>query len=165
MPFGYVRTAILFVLLTMGSAAFAHSTATGIVKERMDSMKAIGKATKSIVAMMQGKQEYDAAAIATAAASIKDHSGEGLLTKFPEDSLDPPSEALPAIWEDWVTFKTLIEDLRREAALLETVAPNGPEGFGTALAYKDDRTQPAGPVATRLLKTCKSCHENFRKED
>jgi cytochrome c556 len=165
MPFRYLSAAFLVVLLTAGTAAYAHSTATGIVKERMDSMEIIGEATKSIVAMMQGKQDYDPAAVSAAAASIKQHSGEGLLKKFPEGSLDPPSEALPAIWDDWVTFKTLVEDLRREAALLETVAPNGPEGFGAALAYKDDRTQPAGPVATRLLKTCKSCHDNFRKEE
>lgn len=165
MPFDYLRAASLIVLMAAGSAAYAHSTATGIVKERMDSMKVIGKATKSIVAMMQGKQDYDPAAVSSAAASIKEHGGERLLTKFPEDSLDPPSEALPAIWENWVTFKTLVEDMRREAALLETVAMNGPEGFGTALPYTDDRMQSAGPVATRLLKTCKSCHDKFRKED
>ncbi|RVU37971.1 cytochrome c [Hwanghaeella grinnelliae] len=165
MSFGFLRAAFFIVLLTAGSAAFAHSTATGIVKERMESMKAIGKATKSIVAMMQGKQDYDPTAISAAAASIKEHGGEGLLAKFPKDSLDPPSEALPAIWQDWVTFKTLNEDLRREAALLETVAANGPEGFGTVVTYTDDRAQPAGPVATRLLKTCKSCHDKFREED
>ena len=157
--------AAALILLAAGTAAHAHSNATGAVKERMEAMKAIGKATKSIVSMMQGKQDYNATAVASAASAIEDHAGESLLHKFPEGSLDAPTEALPVIWEDWVTFKTSVEDLRREAALLTVVADNGPDGFGETTPYVEDRSQPAGPVATRLLKTCKGCHDTFRKED
>ena len=157
--------ATALALVVGASAVHAHSNATGIVKERMDAMKTIGKAAKTIVAMMRGEAEYDAAAIAEAAAVIKTHSGEALLHKFPEGSLDPPSEALPAIWIDWVGFKTQLEELRREAVLLEGVAANGPEGFGEEMAYVQDLDQPAGPVATRLVKSCKTCHDKFRKDD
>lgn len=161
----FMTGAVLFAFLALGAAAHAHSTATGIVKERMDAMKAIGKATKSIVEMMQGKQDYDPVAVAASAAVIEEHGGDSLLHQFPEGSLDDPTEALPVIWEDWVEFKTLVEDLRREAVLLKTVAENGPAGFGETIPFVEDRSQPAGPVATRLLKTCKDCHDTFREEN
>ncbi|WP_425403378.1 c-type cytochrome [Hwanghaeella sp.] len=157
--------ALVLILIAAGSAAHAHSTATCVVKDRMDAMVSIGKATKSIVAMMRGKQGYDPERLTAAANRILLHGGESLLEKFPEGSLDPPSEALPEIWEDWVTFKTLVEEMRREALLLKTVAPNGSEGFGETVSYSDDPAQPAGPVATRLVKTCKNCHEQFRQEE
>lgn len=161
------RTAAVIFLssLALGAVAHAHSNATGVVKERMEAMKAIGKSTKTIVSMMQGKQDYDVDAIAAAAGDIADHAGESLLHQFPKGSLDTPTEALPAIWEDWATFKSMVEELRREAVLLQAVADNGPEGFGETVAYAEDPSQPAGPVATRLLKTCKGCHDKFRKDD
>ena len=166
MTFRFNTVAAAFLLLlASGTVAQAHSNATGVVKERMEAMKAIGKATKSIVAMMRGKQDYDAASVAAAAGSIAEHGGDDLLLQFPKGSLDAPTEALPVIWEEWVAFKTQVEDLRREAVLLQTVAGNGPAGFGETVPYTEDRSQPAGPVATRLLKTCKECHSKFRKED
>lgn len=165
MSFRKLKCVLIPVLLVAGATAFAHSSATGIVKERMDAMKAIGEATKIIAAMMQGKQAYDAAVVASAATSIEHHAGSGLLDQFPEGSLDAPTEALPVIWDDWVGFKSGVEDLRREAALLASVAGNGPDGFGETAVYTDDRSQPAGPVATRLLKTCKGCHDKFREDD
>ena len=51
------------LLLAVPLASAAHSGATGIVKERMDAMKDIGRATKLVAAMFQGKQPYDAAAV------------------------------------------------------------------------------------------------------
>ncbi len=165
MPSRFMTVAVLFAFLALGATAHAHSTATGIVKERMDAMKAIGRATKSIVAMMQGKQDYDPGAVVAAAAEIEEHGGESLLRQFPDGSLDDPTEALPVIWEDWLEFKMLVEDMRREAVLLKAVADNGPGGFGNTIPYVEDRSQPAGPVATRLLKTCKMCHDKFRREE
>lgn len=163
-----LRRALFVTVLALtaaGSVAYAHSDATGIVKERMEAMMAIGKATKSIVGMIRGGEEYDAEAVAAAAAAIEGHADETLLSKFPEGSLDAPSEALPLIWEEWAEFKSYFEDMRREAALLQTVAENGPDGFGETVDYAEDPTQPAGVVATRLLKTCKTCHDKFRQED
>lgn len=160
-----ITFAAAMVFLAAGPVVYAHSTATGIVKERMEAMKVIGKATKSIAAMMQGKQDYDGPTVAAAAEAIEIHAGETLLRKFPEGSLDAPSEALPVIWDDWSAFKTRLEELRREAGLLTVVAGNGPAGFGEAEPYVEDPTQPAGPVATRLLKTCKACHDKFRQAD
>ncbi len=158
---------ILPVLFVAGFAvtAFAHSTATGIVKERMESMKAIAQASKTVAAMMQGKRAYDPELVAEAGKVISQHSGQSLLKKFPEGSLDKPTEALNDIWRDWAGFSDLALALGREAQLLSKVAKNGPSGFSDDSAYSDDPNQPAGRVAKRMLKTCKGCHTKFRKDN
>ena len=49
------KTTIVAAVLIAGTAvtAFAHSGATGIVKERMDAMLAMGKAVKTVAPMMR----------------------------------------------------------------------------------------------------------------
>ena len=44
------RSFAIFAAICLGTAVFAHANATGIVKERMDGMKAISKAMKTVLA-------------------------------------------------------------------------------------------------------------------
>lgn len=53
---------------------FGHDGATGVVKERMDTMKSIGKAMKGLSAMVKGERAYDAAEVKTLATSIQSKS-------------------------------------------------------------------------------------------
>ena len=52
------------VTLVSAQAVMGHSGATGVIKERMDLLMAMGKGMKPIVAMMKGKQAYEADLIA-----------------------------------------------------------------------------------------------------
>lgn len=155
----------VFLLSAVPLAAAAHSGATGIVKERMDAMKDIGRATKVVAAMFQGKQPYDAATVQTAADVIAGLAGEAMTDKFPAGSTDHPSEALPEIWRDWKQFERLAMSLRREAEQVSALAANGPAGFGKTEPFENAADAPAGPAATRMLATCKACHRQFRKDD
>ena len=47
------------VVSAIAATAFAHSGATGIVKERMDGMSALGETIKALVPMMRGEGTYD----------------------------------------------------------------------------------------------------------
>jgi len=110
---------------TAATAALAHSGATGIVKERMDGMSAMGDVVKNIAAMMRGDKPYDAAAVRDGATVIASHSGEAMTRLFPEDSGGKPSEARPEIWSDWDTFSNLADRLAVLAEALEGAAENG----------------------------------------
>jgi cytochrome c556 len=117
------------IIIVSSGVALAHSGATGIVKERMDLMDSIGKSMKTITEMFQGEKPYDAAAVREAASFIGAHGGEQMTRLFPEGSIQPPSESLPAIWQDWERFSELSSDLSKYADALAKAADN-PRGAG-----------------------------------
>ncbi|WP_421880422.1 c-type cytochrome [Pacificispira sp.] len=108
-----------------GGTAFAHSGATGVVKERMDAMMSMGKSMKAVAAMMRGEVAYDADAVREAAALIKQHSGDAMTELFPEGSTGHPSEAKPEIWSKWDEFSDLAGRLAVYADGLALAADNG----------------------------------------
>lgn len=139
--------AICFALLGAG-AVLAHSGATGIVKERMDAMKAIGKAMKSLGAMAKGEAAFDAGKVGAASKTISDHAGE-FDRLFPDTKASRKShvtEAAPAIWTDKPAFLALAKDLVEAAGALETVGARA----------------ELGAQMKALGATCKGCHEKFR---
>ncbi len=110
---------------TIPAAVFAHGGATGVVKERMDAMGRMGKASKALKQIMQGKVAYDADVVREQAAIIKDHAGDVLTKAFPEGSLMAPTEAKPEIWKDWDRFVSLSSQLETLAEGLGLAADNG----------------------------------------
>ena len=131
-----------------GGSSRAHEGASGIVAERMEMMKSMGDAMKLLASMYRGEAPYDPASVRDAAGTIGRHGGEHMTRMFPPGSHDHPSEALPAIWEDWDRFSELAEEL---AAHAETLA-------GTA-------ELPSRGDFARLGRVCSACHTEFRKED
>ena len=127
-----VRNMILggAAIVGLSAAAFAHSGATGVVKERMDAMKSMGEAIKRIKPMMSGEAAYDEAAVREAAQSIAQEAGEAMTSKFPEGSTDDPSEVLPRTWEEWDRFAKLADQLEMAASGLAMAAGNGLHGDG-----------------------------------
>lgn len=121
------RTSLLaaFVATGLAAGALAHGGATGIVKERMDAMMAMGKAVKAVTPMMSGAAPYDAETMRAAARTFQEHSGEAMTSLFPEGSGGMPSEAKATIWSDWEGFAALAEQLGRYAEGLEAAADNG----------------------------------------
>ena len=140
------------VLLAICGLAIAHSGATGVVKERMDLMKSVAEQMKTVGKMIKGEEAYAAGQVAAAADAIVGHAREipGL---FPEGSTDHPSEAMPAIWQDWDRFVELTNDMQRKAEALGASARQSAD-------MKDIR-----PQFGALGKTCSACHEDFRRPE
>ena len=134
--------------LALGTIAFAHGGATGIVKERMDQMSAVAKSMKAIAAMIKGAEPYDTNRVRELASEIGARSGTHLTRLFPEGSQHPPTEALPGVWSDWPRFAEQAERMRSAAdALVDGAEPDTSRALFQTLAA-----------------TCKSCHDTFRLE-
>lgn len=171
--------------------AFAHVNATGIVKERMDAMVIVGKANKALSAMFKGEVEYDPLKVEEAALLINEHAGEAITKLFPEGSGGMPSEALPAIWEDWASFVAIADDLATYSQALAAAAENprgmmqdgqgmmggsqgmmgqssGNAGMGMMSAGPPDAamlaSMPPDGIYLMVSQTCSSCHTKFRLE-
>ncbi len=148
------RTSLMALpLLLIAAAALAHGGATGIVKERMDQMDAVSKSMKAIGAMLKGAEPYDAERVRALANEIGEMGGERLVALFPDNSLDPPTEARPEIWSNWERFARQANEMQDAARALADGADR-PRGD----------TSPASPdqMFHKLGETCKACHESFR---
>lgn len=143
--------AVVALSMVASIAAIAHEGATGVIKERMDGMEAIGQQVKVMVPMMKGTLPYDPEQVAKSATIIENHSGETFTALFPEGSNEKPSEALSDIWDEWSKFTELANELNSKAANLKTVAENN--------GSEDDFKAALGQV----MRTCKSCHSDFKE--
>ena len=119
-----------FSLTVLGFAAFAHSGATGVMKERMDAMGEMGDAIKRLTPMMRGQTDFDPDLVRSAADTMIGHAGSQMTELFPDGSNGKPSEALDAIWEDWEEFAALADALRESAEGMKLAADNGLAGPG-----------------------------------
>ena len=177
-----VGAAAMFSFIHFETAA--HSEATGVVKERMELMKTIGDATKSLADMMKGSVPYDADQVRDLAKIIEDHGGETLTGKFPKDSLDHPSEAVPDIWTEWDTFSRLADQMVSYAGALRMAAgnPRGVNGGGMMMgsgmmsqgggmmmggngpSADHLATMPPDAAFMHVTQTCSACHQDLRKK-
>lgn len=149
-----IRPTTLLILVTAlailagPTNLLAHGGAKGIVKERMEAMKSIGKAMKSLGKMARGKVPLDTRKVEQAAGEIAAH-GLRIPALFPMGSGHGVTEASPSIWQDPEGFKKSANDLVTSARALMRAA----------------QSKNASAIKTnfRLLgKTCGSCHKLFR---
>jgi cytochrome c556 len=138
------------LLLLAAAPLLAHKGAHGIVHERMEMMKSIGAAMKQIERTLKGKGAYDAAKVKASAEAIEAHARH-MLTMFPQNSLDKPTEALPAIWQRWPEFEAETKRLSESARALADLAARAEPRETVAEAFKP------------LMATCTGCHKPFRK--
>jgi cytochrome c556 len=125
--------------------AKAHAD-DAMIKYRQGVMSAIGGHTEALGSIFKGKVPFqDQTAMHIAAIDAMAKTGERL---FPAESQKGETDALPVIWEK-------PEDFRKELAAFQKAAAN--------LAAADE---PAAQVAAfgEMVKTCKSCHDDFRKK-
>lgn len=189
------KSTILAALIVTSTAlaAYAHGGATGIVKERMDAMSAMGNAVKAITPMMRGEIGYDAATVRSAAETIGNHAGANLTDLFPEGSGGSPSESKDAVWTNWGEFVELAELLEIYAEGLARAADNGMMsdnqasmssgammgdgsmmGTGTtmmgggmmqgAVSADDIAGMPVDSAFAMVSQVCSACHTQFRAE-
>ena len=111
----------------------AHTGATGVVKERMESMGVLGDGVKAIATMLRGEAELDPGVIRETAETMVDHAGQAMLDLFPEGTNAAPSEARDRIWDEWEEFAELAEQLQVSAEGLGLAAenPKSPMGGST----------------------------------
>lgn len=140
------------LLLSVG-ALFAHGGATGIVKDRMDSMAAMGKAMKRLNALTKGVVEYSPREVSDLAASIARHA-EAIPAYFPDSKNSrrgKGTEALPAIWRNPADFESRAKELADQSARLADTAA--------------DSEQPATrKLFKEIGKSCSGCHRTYRKQ-
>lgn len=136
----------LIAFTAIASTTFAHSSATGVVKERMDVMSGIGKATKTLGQMMKSGVIDQAKLLE--ATTIITKSAHAIPEKFKTRDLSKPSESLPAVWDNW-------NDFMAKAKALEVAAEN------LAAAGNDLQTFKTG--FSKLGAACKACHADYRQ--
>lgn len=167
------------MLLAWSSILQAHDGASGVVKDRMDMMKDMGKAMKAMAPMMQGKADYQSFHVKEAARIIKEGS-DHMPMMFPEGSEKAPSEASGNIWKDWTGFELNAKILSAYAAALEVNAgkasdasageTRGSHGHMGASDHMPDGMPNPGHLAqmspaalfAAIAKTCSECHKSYR---
>jgi cytochrome c556 len=147
-----IRTALaigmgsLFVAMAAwGHEHHDHSPATGVVKERMDTMAEMGKRMKAISRRVRSGETL--AKVSEDAAFIRDTATK-LIPLFPAGSTQPPTEAASAIWRNFDDFAGKAKVLEREAAKLATM-----KGV--------DAPSMARQVTT-VVEACSSRREKYR---
>ena len=159
------RFPIIFTTFALATAAFAHSDATGIVKERMDGMTVLSKSMETVIAETQSSTP-DVNAIKEAARAMQTHAGAALTDRFPQGSMDHPSEATEAIWQDWDRFTFLAQQLELKTKGLELAAgnpiTNKPVQSRDNFMLMDFATMGPDEVFSLIGQNCKACHTEFR---
>ena len=124
----------------------AHEHATGIVKERMDGMEAIGKAMKAINARIKANRELGSI---TEDALRAWELATRMPSWFPPGSNAHPSEAKSLIWQRWPDFQAKASALETELGKLAAVANTG-DPKAVAAQFR------------AVNQACGNCHELYR---
>lgn len=136
---------LVAVPLLVASAAVAKEP---IVEYRESVMEAIGGHTGALKQLITGKVDF--------ADDARTHVlGIEALSKmvdhlFPAGSDKGETDALPAIWEKPAEFKKAVEAFQLAAADLAKQADAAPSAMA--------------PAFGALVKTCKGCHDDFKKK-
>ena len=140
-----LKVIIVFNFLTV-SAALAHSGVKDKdVMARMKLMSSMAENSKILGQMMKKQIPFDAKVAMSALREIGVLS-EATPEAFRVNASDPKSEAKPLIWEEFVAFTELANQLADD---LET---------STIKTYDDLR-----PVLMKTAGSCKACHTRYRE--
>jgi cytochrome c556 len=138
-------TMLTFTLFTSVAAADAE----GVQKYREAVMKAVGGHMGAMANSLKGQVFTDNLAIHSAAMSNLADIAPSI---FPAGSGGGKSEALPAIWENPDEFKLRMDDFVKAAKAMNEAVAGGEMGS-------------IGAGLQNLGKSCKGCHDDFRKDD
>ena len=126
----------------------AHDGATGIVKERHDAMKSLGRSLKALKTTLDAGQAPNRAGLQEISKQLAKPAGARLLALFPKNGQGHKSDALPLIWTDWETFSSSAMDMEARAVSLATARTD-------ISVLRSELRAIAG--------ICKDCHDRFRK--
>ena len=160
-----LRVIVGFILLAVPTTLFAHSGATGIVKERMDMFK---KNQGNLKAIKSHIRSEDYGSIIKLADEIRDWAVK-MPEYFPEDfpgqtltvfinatmkneaATEQPSRSIPAIWTDFDGFKNAA--MKNEIAAKQLIA---------AAKAEDQKAVVDGFKA--VAASSKSCHQSYKPD-
>ena len=140
---------VAIALVIASFNVYAHKGATGIVKERMDSMSQM----KAMADMIKGKRPFDINVVRDSADTLAGHA-DTLLDYFPDTDasrVSKESDALPVIWESWDRFEKLAINFETSAGTLKQATE------------KDLDKRSLRLVFSKTAKACSSCHDDFRR--
>jgi len=157
-----LAAATLAVSMMVSPAVFAGGHAASedsgssadVYKDRSDAMKVLGGNIKTLSDMLFGQAEYDSAKALEASQAMNAVASSDVAALFPEGTMEPPSEALPIIWEEWDEFNAILADFATSTAALEAAAADGTD--------TKDAVQGAFMA---VGGACQTCHKKFRKEE
>tara|TARA_Y100000022_G_C13101867_1_gene307161 strand:+ start:230 stop:670 length:441 start_codon:yes stop_codon:yes gene_type:complete len=135
---------LIFIAIPV-TLVFAHSGATGIIKERMDMFKQNKDNLKAIKSHIRSE---DYGPIVKLAEEIGDWAIK-MPEYFPEGSNEKPSQASPAIWADFGGFKNAA--MKNEAAAKQLIA-----------AAKAENQEAVWSGFKAVAASCKSCHQSYK---
>lgn len=148
-----LRLVCCVALMLFAGALFAHGGAAGIVKDRMDSMSAMGKAMKRLNVLTKGTADDSPREVRDLSAVISRHAKK-IPAYFPDSKKSRQGKgtlALPAIWENLADFEARAKELADQSRrLAETAA--GSERQATRKLFK------------QIGKSCSGCHRAYRKK-
>ncbi|MEJ1161140.1 c-type cytochrome [Prosthecomicrobium sp. N25] len=145
MKSGLKWLAVAAGVVALGGTALAQADA---IKQRQETMKAIGGAMGGMAKMLKGEEPYDAAKAKAAVETIAARA-KGFDALFPKGSeTGAETAAAPKIWADPNGFKAALAKLEQTA------------GAQAATAGKDLDGLKASVGA--LGGACKGCHDDYR---
>jgi cytochrome c556 len=177
--------ATAFAVIAATSAS-AHQGANGIVGERMDAMMTLSRVLKALTDIRLGDRKYDPLLIREAARVLSHSGGAEMTSKFPPGSNVAPSEARPALWDNWLEFAILANQLSIIGNALDLAVENGmsespKEDAVTLMGGDQDMSDLRSSQALQLdfeqlsalkfeeivdvlSQTCTACHTQFRQK-
>jgi cytochrome c556 len=142
MKTGYIAA----LLAVLSGTALAHQGVQNpAVLARMDGMSAMKKHLGVIGDTVKGKRSYDAGALQQAIAGL-DYEAARAKDLFRAPEQDPKSESLPLIWQDYADFTARLDHMSELAKA--NAAPSQDDLRGVLVGFG---------------KSCKSCHDLYRK--
>jgi cytochrome c556 len=139
-----VTAAATAAAICIGAGALAHDAKD----PRHIAMEALGKHMKAIGQVVKNDGPVPDTTIESAQTIAI--TAQRMLDLFPAGSGGERSRAKEAIWQNWDDFKAASRNFTDAAASLVTAARSGErDAIGAALAATG--------------KTCKGCHQNYRK--
>jgi cytochrome c556 len=147
MAIQWSRIGLIVAGAVLVSSPSGHA-AEGIIGYRSAVMGAIGGHTQALGSIIKKEVPFseDARLHAQALATLAPLAGK----IFPVGSDKGETDALPAIWEKPDAFKKEVDAFEAAAAALGKVADAAPAAMASEFST--------------LLKSCKSCHDSFRKK-
>ena len=136
----------LMLMLSSSFVALAHQGATGIIKDRMDRFS---QTKDDIRASFRDAQNGAFDDVITRSRRIAEW-GRSMPDFFPEGSTQSPTEADPAIWNDFDGFTAA--GLAMSSAAEQVIA-----------AAETSDTDATMTALKALGQTCGACHRQYRK--
>jgi cytochrome c556 len=149
-----IKLSAAVLALLMGASFAAHAQFAKVedaVEYRQASLSVMGTHFGRIAAVVKGEKPYDKAALENDAAIVEMMS-KLPWTAFPPNSIVGDSKAKPEIWTNGDKFKTDADNMQAAVAKLSVAAKSGDLNAIKA-AFGDTG------------KTCKTCHQDFKKKD